>query len=112
MKTKRISVFWIIWAIVMVVSISVTIYYKYFYEEDLSYMRSSDHSSISTSSTYNYSTYNASSSSSSDEYLDTVRCYYCSKVIRSDGVNIHGTPTYNGGVLICDYCGHKTSITK
>lgn len=46
----------------------------------------------------------------SEKYKDTVRCYYCGKVIRSNGVNIHGTPKYNGGVLECDYCGHSNSI--
>ncbi len=63
---------------------------------------------------YKKSTESSSSiySNTSDQYLDTVRCYYCSKVIRSDGVNIHGTPKYNGGVLVCDYCGHETSIKK
>lgn len=45
-----------------------------------------------------------------NEAKDTVRCNYCSKVIRSDGKNIHGKPLYNGGVLECDYCGHKTKI--
>lgn len=48
--------------------------------------------------------------SKSREYKDTVRCSYCGKVIRSDGVNIHGSPVYNGGTLKCDYCGHKTNI--
>ena len=52
------------------------------------------------------------SSTNDDGYLDTVRCVYCSKVIRSNGKNIHGTPIYNGGVLVCDYCGHKTYIVK
>lgn len=43
-------------------------------------------------------------SSSGDS--STVRCYYCSKVIRSGGVNIHCTQS--GKTLICDYCGHST----
>lgn len=49
-----------------------------------------------------------SCSGDSEKGADTVRCSYCSKVIRSDGRNIHATPMYNGGVLKCDYCGHKT----
>lgn len=49
-----------------------------------------------------------SCSGDSGERADTVRCSYCGKVIRSDGRNIHATPVYNGGVLECDYCGHKT----
>lgn len=39
-----------------------------------------------------------------------VRCYWCSRVIRAGGVNIHATST-NGGLSIkCDYCGHSNSI--
>ena len=49
-------------------------------------------------------------SSSSNKYQDTVSCSYCGKVIRSGGVNIHGSSLFNGGVLKCDYCGHKTKI--
>ncbi len=49
-----------------------------------------------------------SCSDNSGERADTVRCSYCGKVIRSEGRNIHATPIYNGGVLKCDYCGHKT----
>lgn len=49
-------------------------------------------------------------SKSSKSYKDDVRCSYCGKVIRSGGVNIHGTPIYNGGTLKCEYCGHKTNI--
>lgn len=49
-------------------------------------------------------------SSQNKEYKDTVRCSFCSKVIRYNGTNIHGTPIYNGGTLKCDYCGHKTNI--
>lgn len=45
-----------------------------------------------------------------NETKDTVRCSYCSKVIRSGGKNIHGKPIYNGNTLECDYCGHKTNI--
>ena len=43
-------------------------------------------------------------------YHDEVRCYFCSKVIMSDGEYIHCKPIYNGGVVECDYCGHKTSL--
>lgn len=40
----------------------------------------------------------------------TVRCWYCGKVIRSNGINIHATEVYNGGVIECDYCGHKNAL--
>lgn len=36
----------------------------------------------------------------------SLRCYWCGKVIRHDGKNIHCTSA--GSHLICDYCGHTT----
>ena len=53
------------------------------------------------------------SSSSSNGIPDTYRCYYCSKVIRSGGRNIHCTvisQSSNKMMVKCDYCGHKTVI--
>ncbi len=39
-----------------------------------------------------------------------VRCSWCGKVIRYDGVNIHAEVVLNGNTLKCDYCGHKTNF--
>lgn len=52
----------------------------------------------------------ACDSGTSGSTAGTVRCSYCGKTIISGGVKIHCTPIYNGGVVVCDYCGAKTSI--
>ena len=49
-------------------------------------------------------------SGTSGSTAGTVRCSYCGKTIISGGVKIHCKPIYNGGVVVCDYCGAKTSI--
>lgn len=46
-------------------------------------------------------------------FVDDKRCYWCSKVIRADGRNIHGTPTDPlGHIIKCEYCGHENVIVE
>ena len=53
------------------------------------------------------------SQNESPTYLSDVRCSWCSKVIRADGINIHGHITsFSDAFLECEYCGHNTRITK
>ena len=53
------------------------------------------------------------SQNESPTYLSDVRCSWCSKVIRADGINIYGHITsFSNEFLECEYCGHNTRITK
>ncbi len=46
-------------------------------------------------------------------FVDDKRCWFCSKVIRFDGRNIHGTPTDPlGHIIECEYCGHENVIVE
>lgn len=48
-------------------------------------------------------------SSSGGSSSGSVRCYYCGKVIYSDGRAIHCTNKYLN-TYKCDYCGHSNVI--
>lgn len=54
--------------------------------------------------------------SNTETYIpDDWRCWYCSKVIRADGKNIHCTETWIGDgkmTVTCDYCGKKNAIQE
>lgn len=51
----------------------------------------------------------AGSSSYKSNSSGSVRCYYCSKVIYSDGRAIHATHKM-GNTYVCDYCGCENVI--
>lgn len=55
----------------------------------------------------------AQKSNEPETFVDDKRCWFCSRIIRADGRNIHGTPTDSSGRTIkCEYCGHNNVIVE